>query len=63
MRLIMLSERLTRRWTETAVECYQRGCVCRGCEIFEKYFSKSKNSCKMKTCVLELVRKHGAPQK
>ena len=56
-----------RRWTETAVECYKRGCNCRGC-FYENFFSKPKygenepkQKCQMKATVLELVRTLGTP--
>lgn len=47
-----------RRWTPTAINCYRRGGICRGCEI-----SKLKLSvkCQMKKSVLALVRKFGRP--
>ena len=44
-----------RRWTPTALECYQRGCVCEGC-FYKEFFSGSPNKCQMKASVLELVR-------
>ena len=40
-----------RRWTNTALECYVRGCVCEGC--FYTDF--------LKASVLELVRVLGKP--
>lgn len=46
-----------RYWTQGAVECYSRGCVCQGCELFEIL---GKN-CKMKESVLSLFRQLGAP--
>jgi hypothetical protein len=48
------------KWTQTAIECYQRGCRCNGC-FYENYFTKGK--CQMKYTVLELVRQLGAPNK
>lgn len=48
------------KWTQTAIECYQRGCRCKGC-FYENYFTKGK--CQMKYTVLELVRQLGAPNK
>lgn len=44
-------------WTETAVDCYRRGCVCDGCNIFKIIGEK----CNMKRTVLDLVKKFGAP--
>ena len=49
-----------KRWTPAAVQCYQRGCVCKGC-FYDEFFTADK--CKMKSSVLELVRKLGAPDK
>ena len=45
-------------WTPAAVQCYQRGCVCKGC-FYDEFFTADK--CKMKSSVMELVRKFGAP--
>lgn len=50
---------LYRRWTDGAVECYSRGCVCDGC-IMRDIF---KWSCQMKKTVSNLVKYHGAPKK
>lgn len=44
-------------WTEAAVDCYKRGCVCQGCLIYEQI----GKDCRMKASVLELVRKLGKP--
>ena len=46
-----------RSWTRGAVECYERGCVCQGCLLYEQLGKK----CQMKRSVFELVRKFGAP--
>lgn len=48
------------RWTEGAINCYKRGCVCKNCPIQE--FIKSQK-CQMKSAVIELVKKFGIPQK
>lgn len=48
------------RWTPSAIECYNRGCICSGCPM--KDLIKSQK-CQMKTSVLELVRKLGVPNK
>lgn len=48
------------RWTPAAIECYSRGCRCKGC-FYEDFFTKSK--CQMKYTVLQLVRQLGAPNK
>lgn len=46
-----------RHWTQGAVECYKRGCVCKGCETFELI----GNQCRMKAAVIELVKNVGPP--
>ena len=46
-----------RIWTETAIYCYNRGCVCEGCNTFLILGCH----CRMKQSVFELVRKFGAP--
>lgn len=46
------------RWTATAIECYQRGCVCSGCSL-EEYCNKYKS---MKKEVIGLVRVFGRPR-
>lgn len=50
-----------RHWTKTTAECYLRGCICKGCPIYELYF-KEKNNCQMKYSVIEAVRKFGVPE-
>lgn len=46
-------------WTDTAIDCYNRGCKCEGCVLNEIVETR----CHMKQAVLELVRKFGAPKK
>lgn len=48
-----------RHWTQTAKECYLRGCKCVGCPIYEAVFRHNRLRCKMKLVVIELVRKWG----
>ena len=48
-----------RRWTQTAKECYMRGCICKGCPVYEIIFKDQYIKCKMKTAVIEMVRKLG----
>ena len=48
-----------RRWTQTAKECYMRGCICKGCPVYELIFKDQSIKCKMKTAVIEMVRKLG----
>ena len=47
------------RWTPGSIECYNRGCVCSGCNMF--IFLGDR--CQMKVSVLNLVRRFGAPGK
>lgn len=47
----------SKQWTKAAIDCYNRGCVCRGCPM-----SKLESRCRMKSSVIELVKKFGAPQ-
>ena len=49
-----------RRWTQTAMECYKRGCNCDGC-YYKDFFNGTSQRCQMKASVLELVRQYGAP--
>jgi hypothetical protein len=49
-----------RRWTQTAIDCYKRGCVCSGCFYYD-FFKESPQKCQMKATVLELVRVLGRP--
>lgn len=44
-------------WTEQAIYCYKRGCICDGCFIKETI----ETPCRMKRSVLEIVRLHGKP--
>ena len=44
-----------RRWTELAIDCYNRHCICRGC-VFQNI------GCRMKSTVLGLVRTIGVPK-
>ena len=50
-----------RRWTDIAIDCYSRGCVCQGC-FYKNFFKDSPQKCQMKSTVLELVRIIGVPQ-
>ena len=49
------------RWTQEAMNCYMRGCICKNCPIYKFYFKGSKNKCQMKTIVIESVRKLKLP--
>lgn len=48
-----------RRWTESAIACWKRGCVCKGC-IYENFFQSIKR-CRMKSAVIALVKQLGPP--
>ena len=51
-------------WTKSAVMCYERGGVCKGC-YYENYFSKGSydtQTCKMKKTIIFLVKKIGLPK-
>ena len=51
----------SRRWTPTAIECYKRGCRCKGC-FYKEFFTNKDQKCQMKATVLELVRVFGKPE-
>lgn len=44
-------------WTEDVRNCYERGCVCKGCYMFEILGYQ----CRMKLAVFKLVKEIGAP--
>jgi len=50
------------RWTKSAMDCYMRGCICKGCPIYEIYCKSGGWIYRMKTAVLELVTKFGVPE-
>lgn len=52
-----LHKEVARRWTLSAIDCYKIGCNCSRCTIPEIM----ETPCKMKYCVLELVKKFGKP--
>ena len=52
-----------KRWTATAIDCYNRGCICEGCPIYEEIFKGTGNKCRMKQTVIESVRLFGAPKR
>lgn len=47
------------RWTQSAIECYKRKCICKDCPIKKILLSQK---CQMKKCVLELVKVFGRPE-
>ena len=46
-----------RRWSEGAIECYKRNCVCFNCPTHDLI----GDQCKMKYAVLQLVKNYGLP--
>ena len=56
----LINEQVLRRWTDCAIECYLRSCVCENC-----FFNTSLKStkCKLKAVVVMLVAKYGVPTK
>lgn len=48
-----------KKWNDTTIMCYKRGCYCYGCE-FSRLFGKD-NKCQVKAAVLESVRVLGVP--
>ena len=46
-------------WTDLAKECYYNGMMCWKCDLPEDI----KKECKMKSAVIELVKKFGRPRK
>lgn len=51
-----------RRWNKTLAECYMRGCVCKGCPIYENIFAHNKMACQCKHYVIAAVCKFGVPE-
>ena len=48
------------KWTVGAIQCYKRGCNCKGCDIYIKYPSL-RHRCSMKYCVKQLIKTNGLP--
>lgn len=49
-----------KHWTTSAIECYKRGGVCRGC-YYNEYFFAGRFKCQMKSAVISLVQNVGLP--
>ena len=49
-----------KKWTIGAIQCYKRGCNCKGCYIFNTY-PTLRHRCSMKYCVKQLIRIYGLP--
>ncbi|MEI8128002.1 MAG: hypothetical protein WCG95_00160 [bacterium] len=45
------------KWTQSAIECYQIGCICSNCSMNEIIGDR----CRMKGAVIELVKTIGIP--
>lgn len=56
-----LEPTILRRWTMSAKECLDRGCVCDGCK-YSEYFKGTRYKCQMKKYVIALVKKFGHPK-
>ena len=56
----MILDVSVQRWTEGAINCYKRGCVCKNCPVKNLITSQK---CQMKSAVIRLVKKFGIPQK
>ena len=50
-----------KRWSASAIYCYLRGCICRGC-IYENFFTDKNFRCQMKNAVMQLVQTIGIPE-
>ncbi len=59
---VSCSETTTKNWTQSAIDCYEIGCMCSVCNLYKIYFQNSIFKCKMKEAVIELVRKNGIPK-
>lgn len=57
------SEYQIKHWTQSAIDCYKRECVCEGCPVYELVFKPAKRKCMMKAAVIATVRKLGVPDK
>lgn len=55
-----VAETNLRRWTKTTKECYKNGMNCNICTIPDDFKKKCRRN--IKPCVLELVKKFGAPE-
>ena len=58
---VSCSKTTSGNWTQTAIDCYQLGCVCSKCNLYKIYFEGGEFKCQMKNTVIELVRLLGIP--
>ena len=63
---IRLSNKLYRKdvkiWNDTAKDCYEIGCNCEKCYLYQTYFLHNKWKCYMKRYVKYLLSKIGKPE-
>lgn len=60
---VSCSETTSQNWTQSAIDCFEIGCVCSKCNLYKTFFQNSIFRCRMKESVIELVRKFGRPPK
>lgn len=53
---------LLKKWTPTAIDCYNIGCQCSKCGLYHLIFKNSTSKCMMKYTVWELVKNLGSPK-
>lgn len=52
---------MTKKWTPIQRQCYDRNCVCEGCEV-QTLISSSKK-CLVKKSLIEQIRKYGIDER
>lgn len=57
------NSQVCKKWTQSAIDCYNIGCQCSKCGLYHLIFKNSESKCVMKHTVIELVRKIGIPGK
>ena len=60
---VSCSETNSKNWTPSAIDCYSIGCNCSKCYLHKLYFLGKESKCMMRSTVIELVRKLGAPDR
>ena len=56
-----INEECLKHWTESAKYCYKIGCNCSQCVYMRELEAIRPDKCRMKSIVLELVRRFGKP--
>ena len=51
-----------KEWNKTAIDCYNIGCDCSKCFIYETYFKDKYYTCKMKYYVQLMLNQLGIPK-